>query len=353
MSIARIEWLARLPLLPLFILFVASGSAARAADYKDEAGFTRLQSELGPATPSGINVKVTQVEGMVSPQNYMPDTNDLEFVGKTFTDRTTTETNPSWHATTVGQRFYGNTSSFATNISTIDVYEVYYWLTNANGFLRYGSPTLAPLVESNHVQNHSWVGYDVITNVVRRFDYAIDRDGFVAVVALNNGSGTTIPCLLANSYNAIVVGRNDGEHSRGTTPIDEPGRVKPDLVAQANLVSTAVPTVASAAALLLDATMADQDLAGAASPQGIKAPSPRRRHQARVSRLGPHCLAPAGRGVRGGRSEHLQQLPHSYGRGARRKQHEPRAMPRLGCRQHHCNNYFPVFLRRPRKQRAG
>ena len=53
-----------------------------------------------------------------------------------------------------------------------------------------------------------------------RFDYMINQDNLVAVVAVNNNNGsvTPIPALLASSYNSIAVGLSNGQSSLGPVP---------------------------------------------------------------------------------------------------------------------------------------
>jgi len=69
----------------------------------------------------------------------------------------------------------------------------------------------------------------------QRLDYAIVRDGFTAVVGVNNGDSTTLPELLSQSYNTISVGRSDGKHGHGLTVLDGQGRIKPELVVPVNV----------------------------------------------------------------------------------------------------------------------
>ena len=87
--------------------------------------------------------------------------------------------------------------------------------------------------------------------ILNRADYAVQQDGTIATYALNNGSGTTIPALMASTYNGIVVGLSNGNHSRGTTTIDGSGRQKPDIVVPTEFTSWATPTVSSAAGLVV------------------------------------------------------------------------------------------------------
>ena len=143
-------------------------------------------------------------------------------------------------------------------------------------YLRTGS-SLPPKTEESFVQNHSWIsyGYNNETNpsevdniisihneAVRRFDYAIIRDQFIACVGLNNGANTTVPSILSSSYNAISVGNTNGSHSRGQTVSgidmgtgniehDGPGRTKPDIVANDNSTSACTPQVSSAVTFLI------------------------------------------------------------------------------------------------------
>ena len=218
-----------------FLLATALGLLAGEvrADYKDEIGYTDLQALLGPATPSGAGVTVTQVEA-VEPAtgSYLPSQANAEFTGKTITDKTGTATNTSGHATTVGRYYYGNLTSIAPGVNTVDAYAAGDWL--GDGYLDPdGFFDQEPRTEARDVQNHSWIGTGSTqaTNSTRRLDFAIRRDGFTCVVGLNNGAGTSVPLLLAQSYNAISVGRSDGSHSRGGTTFEEAGRVKPEVVA--------------------------------------------------------------------------------------------------------------------------
>lgn len=228
------------------------GATAR-ADYRTDVGYDALQAELGAGLPTGAGVGVSQIEAPEGGTNfYRPDIGNGEFVSKTINFPSGGLTGASGHATTVGSFLYGSGSSLSPGVSVIDVYEVNSWLQT--GFLRVGGNS-EPAVENRAVSNHSWIGTFGSTandqEALRRFDYIIQRDDFVAVVALNNGSGTSVPSLLGSSYNGIVVGLSSGEHSSGTTPIDSSGRVKPDIVVPANLTSYGTPSVGSAAALLL------------------------------------------------------------------------------------------------------
>ncbi len=225
------------------------------ASVLNDIGYTRLQAALGPGGATGAGVAVSQIEASTSgagnPPAYLPDAANGAFTGKTITDVTGGGA-ISGHATSVGQRFYGNGGSTAPGIDTIHVYEANDWL---GGFL-FGVANGLPKASSERVANHSYAGATTAladnAAILARVDYLVDRDDYIQVVALNNGSSPKP--LLSNSYNAIAVGRTDGHHPRGTMAIDgfyTNGRTRPDLVAPENTTSTATPRVASAAALLV------------------------------------------------------------------------------------------------------
>ena len=239
------------------VVWLALAFVAR-ADYLTDVGYDALQTELGVNLPTGAGVSVSQVEApealLPAPPNYFPDTNNGEFAGKTIVNKSNVPgtTGPSGHATLVGQFFYGS-SGVARGVNTIDVYCVNSWL--GSGFLRLESD-LAPRIENRAVSSHSWIGsFDNggprDQEVLRRFDFAIQRDDFLAVVALNNGYLNPVPRLLGSSYNGLVVGLSNGNHSGGTSTADGTGRVKPDLVSPADQTSWGTPIVGAAATLLL------------------------------------------------------------------------------------------------------
>ncbi len=251
------------------LLLVLFWGAAAAADYKDDIGYTQLQTELGSNTPTGNGVPVTQVEADLTPDNpdyysYLPDTS--QFSGKTFTlyrvykDPLHPVVGTSGHATGVGQLFYGS-SSIAPGITSITNYLADHWL--GSGFLNTGDASL-PLTTSDRVANHSWVGAateaPVNVEILKRLDWVIDRDEYIQVVAMNNGSGSATEPLLGSSFNAIAVGLSTGNSKQGsyplattpTTPYASAIRTRPDLVAPADYTSDATPIVASAAALLVE-----------------------------------------------------------------------------------------------------
>lgn len=192
------------------------------------------------------------------------------FTVKTFSESVSYER--SSHSESVGKRFFSD-ESITSWIPLVDIYAANQW--SSQDFLLFGTSS-PPLTEESMIQNHSWISYGyndtssaaeidsiVLTHneIIRRFDYAINRDQFIACVGLNNSNSTKVPSILASSYNAIVVGNTNGSHSRGGTPSvlgigsgtvnhDGTGRLKPDIVANDNSTSNCTPQVSSAISLL-------------------------------------------------------------------------------------------------------
>lgn len=255
----------RFPLAALPLIMFGLGSSRLCAQLDAgglaDVGFTDLQARLGLATPTGAGVSVSQIEAFEG-SNYRPDAS--QFPGHNFTYASGGSTAASGHATTVGAYFYGSGSlapGIGTGTARITSYSADGWI---NDSLLAGTASQLPAVETNDIQNSSWVGSTNTTTTdietVRRLDYAIQRDDFVSVVGLNNGSGSTVPPLLAGAYNGITVGLSNGNHSSGTSPI-EGARTRPDLVVPTYATSFATPVVASAAALLMETSRTGAGLA--------------------------------------------------------------------------------------------
>jgi len=257
-------------------LLPVTAAAQLTTTEKADIGFTALQTRLGGAMPLGIGVSATIVEAPLGTGEYRVDTTDPQLTGKTYSFPSGGNTGASWHATTVGKYLFG-TQSLAPRVgatvdgSTIANYEANNWL--GSGFLRTGNTAALPAVETRKLVSQSWVGSAgstaTDTEILDRADYAVQRDGTIATYGLNNGSGTAIPNLMASTYNGIVVGLSDGNHSRGTTTVNGAGRQKPDIVSPAVYTSWATPTVSSAAALLVQT--ATGGLANGRQPQALKA----------------------------------------------------------------------------------
>lgn len=226
------------------------------ADYKSDIGYSDLLTLLGGGTPTGANVKVTQVEaslvGSSDPAypNYAPDTTNSQFVGKTFSFPGTASTSPSGHANSVGALFYGN-NAMAHGISQITSYEANAWINSIV------SNTVSAPINGSRIANHSWVGNGNTAGdtgaILRLADREVEHNEFIQVVGMAN-SNSNSP-LLGSAYNVIAVGRTDGGHDHGADAVDSlyiAGRTRPDVVAPESTTSAATPIVSSAAALLVE-----------------------------------------------------------------------------------------------------
>lgn len=248
----RAGWLGR----GVAVVGALLGATGAIADYRVEMGWTALQAELGAQLPTGAGARVTMVEASVStsPLSYLPDVGS--FAGKTIVDATGSGGPASWHANTVGVWYFG-TASLSPGVSEVIAWEANHYL--GNGFLRWGSSSVPRVVASglvSPVHNQSWIGDTdqtaSNTEILRRLDFAADRDGFVPVVGTNNGSGNPVPPLLSGAYNVLSVGLDNGNHAFGTVTIDGATRTKPDLVASADTGATSfgTPLVSSLVVLL-------------------------------------------------------------------------------------------------------
>lgn len=235
------------------------------AGYLDDVGFTALFSTPGLDLPSGSAVSVSQIEARDGSGLYMPDKALADFDGKTIGNKTGITDGISGHATSVGLKFYGNTGSMAAGITNIDIYDAGNWLWYdylALGLFSGTTPvqplysvTPGILSSPSRVANHSWVGGNtgINTDVLRRLDFVVEADEYIQVVAVNNGS-TQYP-LLSSTYNAITVGRTDGDHAKGTAAVDSlygAGRACPLIVVPVSPTSYAAPVVAAACSLLVE-----------------------------------------------------------------------------------------------------
>ena len=245
------------------------------ADWKDEIGLTRLQALAGNSLPTAPSAGLTQVEAQEG-SNYAPNSTSTLFSGKTLMLKSGTSGTSS-HADHVARNFYASTSQVPGSCQ-IDLYNANDWLST--GYLNFGVSS-APKTESRAVQNHSWAGssgnssYD--TEISRRLDFAINRDGFVCAVGLYNQDANTPvhALLLCQTYNTISVGRDDGGHTKGLTTLDGNGRRKPDIVAPSAApeyaTSWTTPMVSGAAALLYQKLVSDYSPSVSDRPRVIKA----------------------------------------------------------------------------------
>ncbi|MSR44720.1 MAG: hypothetical protein EXS15_05090 [Phycisphaerales bacterium] len=227
----------------------------------DEIGYDALVARLsGQTIPNGAGVGVSQVEAPgATALVYGPDQTLAEFAGKTFVAQSGVPV-VSGHATTVAQSFYSNTNSIASGVALIYLWEVNSFISSS---LRYGAgsavPPIAPLTTAMKVYNHSWIGGFSGTvptagdnEVLRRADFAMNRDDTLAVVGMNNGATSTTYPMMAMGYHSLSVGIMDGGHSHGTLPTgaDGAGRMKPEIVAPGAFTSFSTPVVGSVAAIL-------------------------------------------------------------------------------------------------------
>jgi hypothetical protein len=249
----------------LGLLLMGIPSAGLSA-HLDQIGLTALRAELGGSTPTGAGISISQIESPLGAGLYAAVATDPELTGKTFTLKSGVSSESS-HATFVARSYGGSTNGPAPGITQIDAYEVNSWLQS--GFLRWSNSSAAPLVESRRLQNHSWIGSlgspAGDQDAVRRLDFAIQRDGFVAIVGLNNMNTNPVPALFGHSYNAISIGVPAGNHSSGGTTFDVAGRIKPEIVVPSDYyaVSFSCGVASGAAALLLQTADASPALVNA------------------------------------------------------------------------------------------
>ena len=257
----------QLLIIRFIVLLSCSGSAA--ADYKDDIGYNRLVAEQGVMMPKGSGIPVTQGEAGGDPPVYMPDVTIEELAGKAITDKSGSNqaNSTSGHATSVGKRFYGSSTSIAPAINTVNIYDANAWLNS--GYLWANSSSSEPRSVSDRIANHSWIGdssdnsVDLI--VVKRVDWVIDNDEFIHAVGLKNATSTNLP-MLGAAFNVIAVGATDGVHGRSTPSLAAPyvsGRTRPELVAPFSTTSSATPVIAAAAALLVEVGHAVPSLSSA------------------------------------------------------------------------------------------
>jgi hypothetical protein len=259
-----------------FLIATAALSVAASAA-ADDVGFDTLKARLGPAMPTGASVSIGQTEAQESAGNFGPNRATGEFAGKTFTDMSG-PSGSSGHATFVGQNLYGGTTSIAPGISRIWVYEAGSFAQGA--YLNLGQSSLLPATPPGgtspvRIFNHSWIGSFGTTaadnEVLRRADYAMQRDDTLFVVGENNGAGSAMQPLMSATYNGIAVGLMSGNHSAGDLPAgnDGAGRMKPELVAPGQFTSFSTPVVSAAAALMYDTANSSAYSSNASRRKGV------------------------------------------------------------------------------------
>lgn len=253
------------------LAFVFGGTAwGQEADYRDAVGFNRLKASAGDL-PDGKTVLAGHIEWS-SEGAYAPDANDAEFGGKEI--RLVGAGNTTSHATSVGKLFYGKGSSMAPGIRVIEAWPAQTFLLDPVRGLR-GGTSEPPEEMRFKVINSSWVfnpkenGQDI--ELLRRYDYMLDRDEVLGVACTRAGDDPIMDALLASSYNGIIAGTSNGRNPVKLTTLDGAGRNKPEIVVPVKEPSAAGPVVASAAALLIDKAHAEVALDEAAHPTVVKA----------------------------------------------------------------------------------
>ena len=242
----------------LFIVPALTWVPVAFADYKTDIGYTDLQNLLGSNTPTGANVKITQVEASLVGSTdatypiYAPDITDAQFSGKTFSFPGTASFSPSGHASGVGSLLYGN-NAIASGITNITSYEANGWLSSI------ATNVISAPVNGSRIANHSWVGNGgtaADTGIILRVaDREVQLNEFIQVVGMSNGPGSNP--LLGSAYNVIAVGRTDGGQDFGSDAVSGDafyvaGRARPDVVAPQTTTSSATPIVSAVAALLVE-----------------------------------------------------------------------------------------------------
>lgn len=230
-------------------------------------GLDKAAAILGKHLPTGLGVAVGHVEG--SSREYLPNIDSPSFKSIDFHARS----GPSktfGHADHTARVIYGQ-AGLAPGVKAVHLYSASHWLSR--GYLNTGSP-LPPRKEPARIYTHSWISAEkrAAPEILRRIDYAVDHDGVIMCVGVNNGRTSAVPALLSSAYNVIAVGSDSGASSGGYTLIEGEGRCKPDIVAPGGKTSFATPVVTACVARLLEAADSLNSVAKqAARPEVIKA----------------------------------------------------------------------------------
>jgi len=222
---------------PWAVVFIASAQLG--------SGFDELNARLGSAAPTGAGIGLGMGEALEG-SNYAPNYPVTLMSGPS---------GASGHATNVLNTFRAR----APGATQVWSWEALDYLQG--GFLRFGGPAPALPPSGLKVFNHSWIasGEDAASgnDVIRRFDWQVNRDQTFNCVGATNGT----PYLMGGNYNGISVGDSGG--ASALTPgggRDGAGRMKPDL-ADFDVESGTTPRVAAAGALLLETAATDPGLA--------------------------------------------------------------------------------------------
>lgn len=232
--------------------------------WQDDIGLAQLRQEAEATLPDGSDLSLVMVEAW-SGGAWAPDSSHPSLAGRPIAYVFSDPKTYSPHASEVARRFFGSESALPAAFSPAAM-DTSVWLTTI-----VGDEGIAPLDTGADLVNHSWVSWSSVEadEILKRTDYLADAYDIAQIVSLDNS--TAFPSLLANSYNAIVVGTVHGRHSQGGTNRDGIGRLKPDLVAPAAFTSYAAPIVSTVAGLLLSRAKAIPELAEAGRTETLKA----------------------------------------------------------------------------------
>jgi Subtilase family len=244
----------------------------RAQNYNDVTGVTLLRA-VG-TNVNGAGVHVGQVEAAIDANgvgweiqpNGVPEPTNL-FTW--YSDNTSSTQYPnalgtnSWHATEVGQYFYGQSVGVATNVAHVDNYNADYFLQgneSVNGTVTNFTFNLPSGNINDSVVNQSFIvlnndGSHVTSNEEAVVDSTYDTYAATYGTLFVNGAGNGDPTYIsppASCYNGIGVGVYNGGTSGGPA---YNGQCKPDITADGagGDTSFSTPLVAGAAALLVQA----------------------------------------------------------------------------------------------------
>lgn len=259
----------------IFLVMWLAASCHSQASLNDDVGYTQLQTELGTALPSGA-VRVFQIEAdsPADSNQWIADSSDPQFSGKTISDLSSSvaaSSGTSGHATGVARRFYGNASSMSPGITDIGAYGVDGWLfdqTVPGGSFNPITLSLTgiPAATDRRIANHSWVGTglndpetsmfspELTASWLRHNDWFTDVDELIQLFGTANGGSGQV--LFATCFNGIVAGITQGTSANQVVAVEGnyvAGRAAIHLVTPTANSSSSTPTVASAAALLVDA----------------------------------------------------------------------------------------------------
>ena len=243
----------------------------------DPFGYEQLKRELGADAPDGSGVAVHLVEASMDiteevdgvetkvGTGFAPNIGVLEFSGKNIEVIPGVFAHHSGHATGMGRKFFGNTTSTSPGIDDVIAWESMTWM---GAVLNVGRDRL-PASSRARVANHSWVGSADHPELpgtrnlqaLRRIDWLVDEDEFVQVAGF---SGDATSPLFSSAHNVIAVSHVEGAYTATAAPVgsgDYPdGRARPLLVVPELNPSSSVARVSSAIALLIETGHSDASL---------------------------------------------------------------------------------------------